>query len=123
MVWCAKAAYLACDLAQRLEATGFQNYAMKRLFHAYTVTTPIATVTPMMLQQCLPGDEHQQFLEDLVARNWGDTAIIDHEDPGWLTQLKNNDRFRNSFAIRVAEDKSVRRKRPMILEGYLILED
>jgi hypothetical protein len=82
IVWCAKAAYLACELGQRLGAVEFQNYGMKRLFRAYMAPGSRATVTPMMLQQCVQSGEYQMFLEDFVVRNWGNTKIVNHQDPG-----------------------------------------
>lgn len=123
IIWCAKAAYLACELEQRLDAPAFQNYAMKRLFRVYMAPNSEATVSPMMLQQCEQGGGYQMFLEDFVARNWGNTEIVDHEDAGWSTQLKNNESFRDNFMLGVAEDLAERSEQPMQLVGYLLEED
>jgi hypothetical protein len=121
MDWRVKAAILACDVGACLEAPLFQNYAMQRLFDAYSNSNTTSSVLAFMLEVANQCDKLQIFLEDLAIRNWGDESIVfDHNDKAWSQLLKENQRFREQFPAAMAMDRTDRQQEPMKVDKYLI---
>jgi hypothetical protein len=122
-VWCVKAGVLAWKLGHRLQAPGFQNYAMRRLFAAYTRAWPTFKIRDDFFQWTRDsGTQLRDFFEDLVIRNWGDTDLIDHRHSDWSRLLKENNQFRDGFIEAMIRPHSERSRAPMEIEKYL-LED
>tara|TARA_R110002003_G_scaffold79_1_gene7011 strand:+ start:11062 stop:11832 length:771 start_codon:yes stop_codon:yes gene_type:complete len=116
-----KAAFLACDAGACLEAPLFQNYAMRRLFDAYSNSNTTSSVFAFMLEEANRCDKLQMFLEDLAIRHWGDESIVfDHNAKAWSQLLKENQRFREKFPAAMAMDRTARQQEPMKVDKYLI---
>jgi hypothetical protein len=124
MAWPVKAAYLACNLASFLEAPRFHNYAMQKLFHAYSAVEAAAKITPNMLQRLgLQSAQKNRLLEDLVIRNWGDTAFVDHQDDAWSAILQERQLFQSKFVKAMGSPLEERRQKPLELKDYLVEEE
>lgn len=88
--WSIKAAIASWELGAVLRAKNFQNYAIKRLFEAFS--RPLSQpLTPALLAYVFQlhkesfaegSSQLQQLVQDVVVRNWGDVTIIDHTDQG-----------------------------------------
>ncbi|KAF2825144.1 hypothetical protein CC86DRAFT_407373 [Ophiobolus disseminans] len=102
----------------------FQNHAMRRLFAAYTRELPSFQLDGDFLQWIKDsGLKVREFFEDLVIRNWGNSSIIDCEQPSWSLLIKDNERFREAFIKAVALPLKDRTVQPMALESYLLLKE
>lgn len=90
---------MAHELGGHLDAPAFQDYAMQRLYRAYSVNAPKAIATPLMFQTVeWEGSKLRVFLEDCVIRNWGDDAEADHELAEWSQEFCTSERFLTKFA-------------------------
>ena len=124
VVWCVKAGILAWKLGHRLESPKFQNYAMKRLFAAYTRERPSFQIDGDFLAWTRDsGTALREFFEDLVIRNWGDESLIDSEHASWARFIKDNDNFLGEFIKAVAIPLRKRVAEPMEVEKYLLREE
>ncbi|KAF1953245.1 hypothetical protein CC80DRAFT_551636 [Byssothecium circinans] len=128
--WAVKAAAFAWDMGLFLGAPAFQNYAMRRLFEAFTRKSPIAEVDPSMLDYLSSRNQYKEMpypicevLEDIVIRNWGDKALVDSDDPVWTTIMSKNIRFCQKLARGTGIKLEERRRIPMRVEDYLVGED
>lgn len=118
----AKAALYAWNLGNYLEAPEFQNYAMRRLFCAYS-SPHINPMSPKILNcvEIYPTNYGiKRFFQDYVLRNWGDDSKIHHDDEVWSTILGNDSEFRKIFLQTTSKPLQERRKEPMNLDDYLI---
>ncbi|KAF1911937.1 hypothetical protein BDU57DRAFT_523188 [Ampelomyces quisqualis] len=123
VVWCVKAGVLAWKLGHRLQAPRFQNYAMRRLFAAYTRAWPTFQVQDDFFRWTRDsGTQLRDFFEDLVIRNWADGDLIDHRHSDWSRLLKENDRFRDCFIEAMAQPEQERCEAQMEIEKYLLEE-
>jgi hypothetical protein len=125
MDWCVKASILSWNLGYYLEAPRFQNYAMRRLFSAYSrpgLDKKTSSTVFDYVKDTSSGDSLTQFFEDLIIRNWGDTSIIDHNEDGWLTLL-HDDSLHGNFVLGMANSLEERQQNPMNLRKYLVDED
>lgn len=123
IVLCVKAGVLAWKLGHRLQAPAFQNYAMRRLFAAYTRAWPIFKIRDDFFEWTRDsGTQLRDSFEDLIIRNWGDSDLIDHRLSDWSRLLKENDRFRDGFIRVMARPFKERTRAPMKIEKYLLRE-
>lgn len=123
IVWYVKAVVLAWKLGHRLQAPGCQNYAMRRLFAAYTRAWPTFKIRDDFFEWTRDsGTQLCDFFEDLIIRDWGDTDLIDHRHSDWSRPLKENDRFRDGFIEAMARPFKERSKASMEIERYLLRE-
>lgn len=123
--WCVRDGVASWVLGRFLEASRFQNYAMRRLFSAYARPQLVAGV-PLNLffivKRHFEAKQLTQFFEDLVIRNWGDTSIVNHNDEGWLKYLEDK-AFRDKFVKSMGIPLEERQRIPMDITKYLVKED
>ncbi|ORY04962.1 hypothetical protein BCR34DRAFT_633702 [Clohesyomyces aquaticus] len=128
MPWCAKAAILAWALGCVLGVPRFQNYAMGRLFHAMSRKPNICVLHPSLfchVRTNIGSPDHKlhKFFEDIVIRNWGDPAVVDHNDDDWEDIFVENRQLFREFRKACATSLEDRRKIPMELKNYPIDEE
>ncbi|CAN9089270.1 unnamed protein product [Alternaria alternata] len=127
--WPVKAAIASWELGVTLRAKGFQNYAIKRLFEAFS--RPLSQpLTPALLAYVF--ERHQEsfaegssqlqlLLQDVVVRNWGDTAIIDHTAQElWSFFLGLCPSFREDFVSATKHSLEKRQEEELDFAKYLI---
>jgi len=133
MAWSIKAAILAWDMGRYLGCSEFQNYAMGRLFAAFSRSIlPSLSLTANVFafaqgQQHKesagggPASELRTFFEDIIVRNWGDANIVYHGDQGkWSEMLSQSATFRNKFLVGTMQPLEKRREKVMELKSYLV---
>src|SRR4051812_1170570 len=107
----------------QIESPRFQNYAMERVFAAFSNGRPNFMFPPALFTKiCRWGDPCQkpiEFFRDLIIRNWGDRNSLDHEDKAW-TQVIREEHFTLAFAQDVAVPLEKRREQPMDITKYLV---
>jgi hypothetical protein len=126
--WTVKAAILAWQMGQHFDCNDFQNYAMERLFAAYSQphTRPITGevfeyVLRDQIDSFSPIDVFEHFFEDIVVRNWGDKLIIDHQDNrSWSKVLQGIKSFRDKFLDATMLSLEKRREHLMELANYMV---
>ena len=127
--WPVKAAIARWELGVTLRAKGFQNYAIKRLFEAFS--RPLSQpLTPALLAYVF--ERHQEsfaegssqlqlLLQDVVVRNWGDTAIIDHTAQElWSFFFGLCPSFREDFVSATKHSLEKRQEEELDFAKYLI---
>ncbi|KAI4677386.1 hypothetical protein J4E81_010960 [Alternaria sp. BMP 2799] len=139
MEWTVKAAVLAWSLGKELRVPGFQNYAMRRLFAAFSRPSERPLLTPA-LYECVKKLDFRLYLGDLasrsewkdkgpleralgaiIIRNWGDTAVVDQEElESWSDLLRSCDAFRDKFLEGSLLSLEERRKKTLMAEHYLV---
>jgi hypothetical protein len=127
--WSIKAAVLTWTLGRDLGAEKFQDYAMTRLFAAFS-RHQVQPITPWLLASVrdefaknVGGDPNQlhRFAEDITVRNWGDNQIVNRGNrAGWSDMLKECASFRDKFMEAILQPLEKRRERKMNLGDYLI---
>jgi hypothetical protein len=127
MVWTMKASMLAWSLGLYLQSPRFQNYAMGRLLFAFSRETPQVRIDTDWLELFYYTPCHGRilwnFLVDMVVRNWGDGAVVDHTDTRWVEIMATHHPFRQKFLKGVAIALEKRREQPVRLADYLVPED
>ena len=132
MDWSIKAAILAWDMGRYVGCLEFQNYAMGRLFAAFSRSTPPPSLVTADVFGYIQAHRDEtsyigrtatelcDFFEDLVVRNWGDSAVLHHGDQGkWSEVLSQSTTFRNKFLAGTMQSLEKRRGTAMKLESYL----
>ncbi|KAI4702657.1 hypothetical protein J4E89_010379 [Alternaria sp. Ai002NY15] len=137
MEWTVKAAVLAWSLGQQLNVPAFQNYAMKRLFAAFSRPSERPLLTPT-LYECVKRLDHRfpfmglasftdwnnkgplaRAIDVTIIRNWGDAAVVDQEElKSWDSLLKSNDTFREKFLEGSLLSLEQRREKVLVVEDY-----
>lgn len=124
-----KAAILCWELGASLGAKGFQNYTMERLFEA--LSRPLAqplTVNAILHTFDVKNEENyhgksplQRLIQDVIARNWGDDAVVQHTDQElWSHVLEFCPYFRSVMIEATRHTLEKRRELGLSLENYLI---
>jgi hypothetical protein len=127
--WPIKAAVASWELGATLRAKNFQNYAIKRLFKAFS--RPLSQpLTPALLAYIFQlhkesfaegSSQLQQLLQDVFVRNWGDATIIDHTDrERWSFFLGLCPSFREDFVSATKHSPEKRQREKLDFAKYLI---
>ncbi|KAI4605106.1 hypothetical protein J4E83_010842 [Alternaria metachromatica] len=141
MEWTAKAAVLAWTLGNDLRLPEFQNYAMKRLFAAFSRPSKRPLLTPALYKYGQKVDQHwffgslasrskwmdkgqlEQALGVIIIRNWGDTAVVDQEEmESWSDLLRSCDALRDKFLEGSLLSLEERREKVLVAEDYFETE-
>jgi len=126
MDWPIKAAFACWELGASLRAKNFQNYAMKRLFEAFS--RPISRLlTSQLLQHTyffcnnFPGAcwQLQHLIQDIILRNWSDETVVNHRDD-WYGIINKCHAFGDTFHKAKHQDVVKRREKKLSLTDYLI---
>ena len=132
MDWAIKAAVLCWELGASLGAKNFQNYAMERLFEAFSRPLSRPLTVFLFLHTYLVGNEEnfhcisplQRLIQDVIVRNWGDDTIVQHGDQEiWSDTLEAFHDFRRVFIEATSQTLERRRERELSLEDYLIHQE
>ena len=132
MAWSIKAAILAWDIGRYVGCLELQNYAMGRLFAAFSRSTPPPSLVTADVFAYIQAGRNEisfigrtaaelcDFFEDIVVRNWGDEAVLHHGDQKqWSEMLSQSATFRNKFLAGTMQPLEKRRGTAMKLESYL----
>jgi len=144
MEWTVKAAVLAWSLGQQLNVPAFQNYAMKRLFAAFSRPSERPILTPA-LYECVSKLDRSNPIQRLlmrvqdskrrwgckghleraidvtIIRNWGDAAVVDQEDmESWAPVLGSCDGFRTKFLEGSLLSLEQRREKVLVAKDYFV---
>ncbi|KAH6865466.1 hypothetical protein BKA58DRAFT_389545 [Alternaria rosae] len=139
MEWTVKAAVLAWSLGKELRIPTLQNYAMRRLFAAFSHPSRRPLLTPA-LYRCVEKLDRCCFIESLasrrkwkdlgpmeraldvtIIRNWGDTAVVDQEElDTWSALLKSCNPFRDKFLEGSLLSLDQRREKVLMAEDYFV---
>lgn len=139
MEWTAKAAVLAWALGKELRVPSFQNYAMRRLFAAFSRPSKRPLLTPALYKYgrkvgrywfigSLASREEwrdkgplERALGVTIIRNWGDSAVVDQEElEPWSDLLRSSDAFRDKFLEGSLLSLKERRKKTLMAEDYFV---
>ncbi|KAI4909091.1 uncharacterized protein J4E92_010699 [Alternaria infectoria] len=139
MEWTVKAAVLAWSMGKELQVPSFQNYAMKRLFAAFSRPSERPLLTPA-LYEYVKKLEFRLYLGDMafrsewkdkgpleralgvtIIRNWGDKAIVDQEElESWSDLFRSCDAFRDKFLEGSLLSLEERREKTLMAEDYFV---
>lgn len=119
---------MAWRLGKFLESPRFQNYAMRRLFTAFSrssspVKIPADTYDYVYKIGKLSNLQIISFMQDIVIRNWGDDSVVDHKNMLWPILIQTDAVFQRNFFQGVAIPLDKRRELPMNLNKYFVMED
>ncbi|CAN9089668.1 unnamed protein product [Alternaria alternata] len=125
--WPVKAAIASWELGATLHAKNFQNYAIKRLFEAFSrpLSQPLAPallayVFQLHKESFAEGSSQlQQLVQDVFVRNWGDVTIIDHTDQGlWSFFVGLCPSFREDFLAATKHALEKRQEKELDLANH-----
>jgi hypothetical protein len=121
--WSLKAGVLAWLLSHSLQAVGFQNHTMARLFATLSRDHQSPQVDIKLLSfvhKRALGTKLQCLFTNFVVRHWGKRSMVDHDDEdAWSVLLKESDSFRKRL-LRSTMQGSGYPMTPMTLEHNLI---
>ncbi|KAI4909078.1 uncharacterized protein J4E92_010686 [Alternaria infectoria] len=126
MDWAIKAAFACWELGASLRAKNFQNYAMKRLFEAFS--RPLSQLlVPQLLQHTYffckrfprASWQLQHLIQDIILRNWSDETVVNHRGD-WYPIINSCQAFGDTFHKAKHQDVVKRREKKLSLADYLI---
>ena len=129
MAWSAKAGMLAWELGRCLQCAGFQNYAMRRVFAAFSWGQERPLSVWVLHFACdgaraVDSGEHtrlRDFVVDVVLRSWGDRGVVDHgREEVWLSLFAGCASFQKKFFRASMRTLGERRQTPLLLDRYLV---
>ena len=123
MDWAVKAAILVWLLGDELRVAEFQNYAMARLFAAFTRPSEKPQLTPALYDYVFAisnmTSKLDTAMEHLVVRNWGDASVVDQEDLQlWISRITRLDTFRDRFFKESLLSLDQRREKALVAKDY-----
>jgi hypothetical protein len=126
--WAVKAAIASWELGASLGAKNFQNYAIERLFEAFSRPPSRPLTATVFMDAFAPDDDYcsestwhlQKLVHDVVFWNWGDSTVVDHSDQEtWSAIFGSCPYLCKRFVAATSQSLDERREKALRLADYI----